>query len=157
MDIYIMYFLCRDNIAMFGGDPNNVTLMGVSAGAMCIMCHLVSPLARGLFHRAIALSGSYSCVLLHNDRPARYYATALAVKLGYTGNTDHSAELLAFLQTVRADDILKAQLMFSDWDHVSPLPWVALVDSYCSNPILPLSFQEAIARGEFDNKVHIIK
>ena len=99
----------------------------------------------------------YSSVLLHNDRPARYYATALAVKLGYTGNTDHSAELLAFLQTVRADDILKAQLMFSDWDHVSPLPWVALVDSYCSNPILPLSFQEAIARGEFDNKVHIIK
>lgn len=41
------------NIALFGGDPENVTLFGESAGAMSIGCLLTIPQARGLFHRAI--------------------------------------------------------------------------------------------------------
>ncbi|MCC2636504.1 MAG: hypothetical protein K0Q68_223 [Moraxellaceae bacterium] len=48
----------RDHIADFGGDPGNVTLFGESAGGMSIACLLASPLAAGLFHRAILQSGS---------------------------------------------------------------------------------------------------
>ena len=48
----------RENIAGFGGDPDNVTLFGESAGAMSIGALLGSPLARGLFHRAICQSGA---------------------------------------------------------------------------------------------------
>jgi para-nitrobenzyl esterase len=48
----------RANIARFGGDPENVTLMGQSSGAMSVAALHASPLARGLFHRAIGLSGS---------------------------------------------------------------------------------------------------
>lgn len=47
----------RDNIEKFGGDPNSVTLMGQSAGARSVMLHLISPMSRGLFHRAIMMSG----------------------------------------------------------------------------------------------------
>ena len=47
----------RDNIAKFGGDPGNVTLFGQSAGAIDLTALMTSPLARGLFHRAIAESG----------------------------------------------------------------------------------------------------
>ena len=47
----------RDNIAAFGGDPGNVTIFGVSAGGMDCMALLSSPLAAGLFHRAIPMSG----------------------------------------------------------------------------------------------------
>lgn len=48
----------RENIASFGGDPDNVTIFGESAGAMSVSTLLAVPSARGLFHRAIAQSGA---------------------------------------------------------------------------------------------------
>lgn len=47
----------RQNIAAFGGNPGNVTIFGQSAGAMSVRALLSSPLAKGLFHRAILQSG----------------------------------------------------------------------------------------------------
>src|SRR5262245_13292825 len=48
----------RDNVASFGGDPGNVTIFGQSGGAGKVSTLLGMPAARGLFHRAIAQSGS---------------------------------------------------------------------------------------------------
>jgi len=47
----------HDNIASFGGDPENVTIMGQSAGGMSVQQHVLSPLSEGLFHKAVMSSG----------------------------------------------------------------------------------------------------
>ena len=49
----------KANIAGFGGDPDNVTLFGESAGAMAVGIVMASPLAHGLFHKAIGESGAF--------------------------------------------------------------------------------------------------
>lgn len=48
----------QENIKKFGGDPANVTIFGESAGAMDVNLLMASPMAKGLFHRVIAESGS---------------------------------------------------------------------------------------------------
>lgn len=48
----------KNNIAGFGGDPNNITIAGQSAGSMSVNCLVASPLAKGLFKKAIAESGA---------------------------------------------------------------------------------------------------
>ena len=47
----------KNNIASFGGDPNNVTIMGQSAGAMSVQALCFSPESEGLFHKAVMVSG----------------------------------------------------------------------------------------------------
>ena len=140
-DQYLALRWIQENIAQFGGDPANVTLMGESAGAMSAACHLVSPLSRGLFHRVIALSGAASNVLLHNDRRPRCYALALAARLGYRGDTEDTSALLQFLQSKKSRDIIKASVMFLDWDFAFPMPWVPTVDSYAETPFIPQDFR----------------
>lgn len=48
----------KDHIQTFGGDPNSITIMGYSAGGISVTLHMVSPMSKGLFHKAIVMSGA---------------------------------------------------------------------------------------------------
>lgn len=74
------------NIAHFGGDPDNVTLFGESAGAISVLALMTAPSARGLFHRAIAESPAPG-VTFGPQRHARWadqFLSALATPGGTT-------------------------------------------------------------------------
>ena len=58
MDQQLALRWVQANIAAFGGDPGNVTIFGQSGGGTAVMANLVSPLSKGLFHRAINQSGT---------------------------------------------------------------------------------------------------
>jgi para-nitrobenzyl esterase len=58
LDIVAALEWIRDNISNFGGDPNNITIMGQSGGGAKVCTLTAMPSAKGLFHKAVALSGS---------------------------------------------------------------------------------------------------
>ena len=63
----------KANIAAFGGDPENITVMGQSAGAMSVQQHCLSPLSLGLFQRAVMSSGAGVSKLMSAPAPDKYY------------------------------------------------------------------------------------
>ena len=64
----------RDNIAAFGGDPEAMTIMGQSAGAMSVQQHCLSPLSEGLFQRAVMSSGGGVSKVLSATPAENHYA-----------------------------------------------------------------------------------
>jgi len=81
MDLEAALHWVRDNIANFGGDPNNVTIFGQSGGGAKVTTLMYAPSAKGLFHKAIVQSGSYRTSFLEKENAQRVSA-ALLEELG---------------------------------------------------------------------------
>ena len=64
----------KDNIAAFGGDPDNMTIMGQSAGAMSVQQQCLSPMTDGLFNKAVMSSGGGVSKMMTPPKPEKNYA-----------------------------------------------------------------------------------
>ena len=94
----------RDNIAEFGGDPENVTIFGESAGGMCVGSLLAMPVARGLFHKAILQSSGASHAGIPIARANRT-AERVLTKLGVRGSD------IAAIRALSAAQLLTGTLL----------------------------------------------
>jgi len=127
----------RDHIESLGGDPENVTVLGESAGGMSVGTLLGTPAARGLFHKAVCQSGA-----AHNVSSA---AQAQEVAEVFLGELGVSTTDTATLREIGVSRILEAQRIATQKLGIAlgVLPWQPSVDG----DLLPAHPLDAIARG----------
>lgn len=104
----------RENIEVFGGDPDNITLSGFSAGGRDVMAALISPLFRGKFQRAIAFSGGMTVAEPEMSmKTIAEYLAPLAVRDGKAGTAEEAAawllsdkeEVKSYLYTLTSEEL----------------------------------------------------
>ncbi len=136
MDQQLAFRWLRDNIAAFGGNPSNITIFGESAGAIAVYAHIASPLATGLFQKAIIESGAPADIPLAAAEDA---SLAFSKKVGCEEGAPE--KVASCLRGLSVETILKNQAT----------PIATIVDGKLS----PQPAIDALKKGEF-NRVPLI-
>ncbi|KAA8967033.1 carboxylesterase/lipase family protein [Mycobacterium sp.] len=139
-DLVLALRWVRDNIAAFGGDPDNVTLFGESAGAHAVATMLAVPAAGGLFTRAIAESPATGMV--RSRAAAAEFAARFARLLGVRGQ-----DAAHTLMQASVAELLAAQRRLID-EGVRNMLGAFPIGPVFGDDCLPLDPVEAMRRGD---------
>ncbi|CAG2122635.1 unnamed protein product, partial [Medioppia subpectinata] len=112
----------QHNIRQFGGNPDDVTIFGQSAGGVSVTSHIVSNVSRNYFNRAIIQSGSS---LTNVWLRSRDYATRVAKRYATFIGCDREINYIECLRNKTSDELLTAQSMAFLWNQNTPdaHPW----------------------------------
>lgn len=144
-DITLALKWVQDNVASFGGDPENITLFGNSSGSLLVSLLLLSPSARGLFHRAILQSGVADAEIRPKEEKValtRKFAQEVGMK---DVENREIEEVINFLKKAPLEEMLKATKRLDD--PFRPVYGDELV------PVRPI---EALLGGQFNANVDIM-
>ena len=117
LDVAFALDWVRENIAAFGGDPNNVTISGFSAGGRDVMAMLISPTFAGKFEKAIAFSGGMTTA--DTELSSNKIAAALAPLVVEDGKADDDQAAYDWL--LAGGDEVKEYLFALESDRLAPL------------------------------------
>lgn len=132
----------QENIAKFGGDPDNVTIFGQSAGGFSVSILSIVPEAKGLFHRMICQSGTYMTPLKYgNEEGTHNFSLKLAEKNG--------KEMLHKLgaDNIEAARALSAETIQAAVPEFFTLPYWPVADGYT----IPGDGYELYKQGKFND------
>ncbi|KAI9554676.1 hypothetical protein GHT06_019952 [Daphnia sinensis] len=144
----------RDHIHHFGGDTDSITIFGESAGGASVEYQVLSPRSKGLFHRAIAQSGSTRCPWAHQKSMGEY--TRILAK-DVNCPTTSSKELLRCLRTKDVKEILDSKLKMGLPVGLGlyPVAFVPRVDAEREFPFLPDTPERLVANKQFNQVPYI--
>lgn len=121
----------KHNIEGFGGDPNSVTILGYSAGGISVVLHMISPMSAGLFHKAIAMSGSPT-----SQWPIGNDLLTLAKRQAKYVNCpdDTGANIVKCLKTKPANDLGESLPKFAEFGIDPVLIWSPVIEKDFGQP-----------------------
>jgi len=152
----------RENIESFSGDPNQVTIMGQQAGGASVHYHKLSPMSRGLFNKAISMSGTALCWWASIKRPLeKTKKMARLVKCPYRkkDNFDQQKDkmdTLNCLKTKTLQELMNTHPNFYDWRHLEqcqePMTaWSPRVDNESPKPFMYKEPIDLMKEGSFSH------
>ncbi|KAL6446525.1 hypothetical protein ACFW04_001222 [Cataglyphis niger] len=141
------------NIVAFGGNPDSVTISGYSIGGFSVLLHMVSPMSKGLFHRAIMMSGSMT------SEPYPTEQLHLAKKQAELLNcpSDTTDAMLVCLSSKPVENFTDTIPKFFEWYGNPILLWTPVVEPevHGVERFLPEQPVDLIRKGKF-HKVPLI-
>jgi para-nitrobenzyl esterase len=149
----------RDNIRAFGGNPNNVTIAGESGGAFNVLSLLVSPSAKGLFHRAVVESGMMSvCSIEEAKTQSERLLVSLLISDRKVTNEKEAVKHISEMQDDEIKTYLHSKSAFTITKNIPTMvlgmaQWRSII---ADGTVIPAEGYDVFSSGEWANTVPVI-